>query len=51
MRAMADVSTREPRTNAGQVSDEVIAGDALTVTRHGHPVARQDLHRPFDPSL
>jgi prevent-host-death family protein len=37
---MADVTIRELRNKGGEVIDRVIAGEILTVTRDGVPVAR-----------
>ncbi len=37
---MADVTIRELRNKGGEVIDRVIAGEVLTVTRDGNPVAR-----------
>jgi prevent-host-death family protein len=37
---MADVTIRELRNRGGEVVDRVIAGEVLTVTRDGIPVAR-----------
>jgi prevent-host-death family protein len=37
---MADVTIRELRNKGGEVIDRVIAGEVLTVTRGGVPVAR-----------
>lgn len=37
---MADVTIRELRNKGGQVIERVIAGEVLTVTRDGQPVAR-----------
>lgn len=36
---MADVTIRELRNRGGEVVDRVAAGERLTVTRDGHPVA------------
>jgi prevent-host-death family protein len=36
---MADVSVRELRNHGGDVLDRVEAGERLTVTRNGRPVA------------
>ncbi|MFV2064665.1 MAG: type II toxin-antitoxin system Phd/YefM family antitoxin [Chloroflexota bacterium] len=37
---MADVTIRELRNKGGEVIDRVTAGEVLTVTRDGRPVAR-----------
>ena len=37
---MADVTIRELRNKSGEVVERVIAGEVLTVTRDGLPVAR-----------
>lgn len=37
---MADVTIRELRNKGGEVIERVIAGEVLTVTRDGIPVAR-----------
>ena len=37
---MADVTIRELRNKGGEVVERVIAGEVLTVTRDGLPVAR-----------
>jgi prevent-host-death family protein len=37
---MADVTIRELRNKGGEVVERVIAGEVLTVTRDGRPVAR-----------
>ncbi len=37
---MADVTIRELRNKGGEVVERVIAGEVLTVTRDGSPVAR-----------
>jgi prevent-host-death family protein len=37
---MADVTIRDLRNKGGEVVDRVIAGEVLTVTRDGAPVAR-----------
>ena len=37
---MADVTIRELRNRGGEVVERVIAGEVLTVTRDGIPVAR-----------
>ena len=37
---MADVTLRELRNRGGEVVDRVVAGEVLTVTRDGIPVAR-----------
>jgi prevent-host-death family protein len=37
---MADVTIRELRNQGGQVIDRVLAGEVLTVTRDGLPVAQ-----------
>lgn len=37
---MADVTIRELRNKGGEVIDRVIAGEVLTVTRDGTPVAQ-----------
>lgn len=37
---MADVTIRELRNKGGEVIERVIAGEILTVTRDGLPVAR-----------
>jgi len=37
---MADVTIRELRNKGGEVIDRVIAGEILTVTRDGTPVAQ-----------
>lgn len=37
---MTDVTIRELRNQGGQVIERVIAGEILTVTRDGTPVAR-----------
>lgn len=37
---MADVTIRELRNKGGQVIERVIAGEVLTVTRDGLPVAQ-----------
>ena len=37
--AMADVTIRELRNRGGEVVDRVAAGERLTVTRDGRPVA------------
>lgn len=37
---MGDVSVRELRNHGGDVLDRVAAGESLTITRDGHPVAR-----------
>jgi prevent-host-death family protein len=37
---MADVTIRELRNKGGDVIERVIAGEVLTVTRDGRPVAR-----------
>jgi len=37
---MADVTIRELRNKGGQVIERVMAGEVLTVTRDGLPVAR-----------
>lgn len=37
---MADVTIRELRNKGGEVIERVIAGEVLTVTRDGVPVAR-----------
>jgi prevent-host-death family protein len=44
---MADVTIRELRNQGGVVIERVIAGEVLTVTRDGRPVARlSPLPRP-----
>lgn len=37
---MADVTIRELRNKGGEVVERVVAGEVLTVTRDGMPVAR-----------
>ena len=37
---MADITIRELRNRGGEVVDRVVAGEVLTVTRDGIPVAR-----------
>ena len=37
---MADVTIRELRNKGGEVIERVIAGEVLTITRDGMPVAR-----------
>ena len=37
---MADVSVRDLRNHGGDVLDAVAAGESVTVTRQGRPVAR-----------
>jgi prevent-host-death family protein len=44
---MADVTIRELRNKGGEVIERVTAGEVLTVTRDGRPVARlSPLPRP-----
>lgn len=46
---MAEVTIRELRNHGGDVVDRVAAGERLTVTRDGHPVA--ELHPARRPGL
>jgi len=43
---MDEVTIRELRNHGGEVVDRVVAGERLTVTRAGHPVAEL---RPLPP--
>jgi len=43
---MEEVTIRELRNHGGEVVDRVVAGERLTVTRAGHPVAEL---RPLPP--
>jgi prevent-host-death family protein len=43
---MAEVTIRELRNRGGAVVDRVAAGERLTVTRDGHPVAELRPIRP-----
>ncbi|MDA8399066.1 MAG: type II toxin-antitoxin system prevent-host-death family antitoxin [Actinomycetota bacterium] len=44
---MSEVSIRELRNHGGDVVDRVAAGERLTLTRDGHPVAElRPLGRP-----
>jgi prevent-host-death family protein len=43
---MADVTIRELRNHGGEVVDRVAAGERLTVTRDGRPVAELRPYRP-----
>jgi prevent-host-death family protein len=36
---MTDVSVRDLRNRGGEILDQVAAGEAMTVTRDGHPIA------------
>ncbi len=36
---MSDITIRELRNHGGEVIERVLAGECLTVTRAGHPVA------------
>jgi prevent-host-death family protein len=36
---MADVSVQDLRNHCGEILDRVTGGEALTVTRHGRPIA------------
>lgn len=48
---MADVSIRDLRNHGGEVIDRAAAGERITITRAGHPVAelRALPHRGPDP--
>ena len=46
LRAMEEVTIRDLRNHGGEVVDRVVAGERLTVTRAGHPVAEL---RPLPP--
>lgn len=37
---MSEVTVRELRTQCGRVLDRVLAGERITITRDGRPVAR-----------
>lgn len=37
---MSDATVRELRNQGGQVLDRVLAGESVTITRDGRPVAR-----------
>jgi len=39
---MTDVSIRDLRNHGGEILDRVAGGEAMTVTRDGHPIA--ELH-------
>jgi prevent-host-death family protein len=43
---MAEVTIRELRNHGGEVVARVAAGERLTVTRDGHPVAELRPYRP-----
>jgi prevent-host-death family protein len=43
----ASVTITELRRHAGEVIDRVIAGEHITITRHGRPVAEL---RPLEPT-
>jgi prevent-host-death family protein len=36
---MMDVSVRDLRNRGGEILDQVAGGEAMTVTRDGHPIA------------
>jgi prevent-host-death family protein len=43
---MASVTVRELRNHGGEVLDRVVAGERITITKHGKPVADLVPHRP-----
>ncbi len=53
MRHMTEVTIRELRNKGGEVVDRVAAGERLTVTRGGRPVAELRPYRatPLSPSV
>jgi len=53
MRHMSEVTIRELRNKGGQVVDRVAAGERLTVTRGGRPVAELRPYRatPLSPAV
>lgn len=43
---MTSVTVRELRNHGGEVLDRVVAGERITITKHGRPVADLVPHRP-----
>jgi prevent-host-death family protein len=43
---MTDVTVRDLRNHGGEVIDRVLAGEQITITKHGKPVADLVPHRP-----
>jgi prevent-host-death family protein len=50
---MTDVSIRDLRNHGGEILDRVAGGEAMTVTRDGHPIAelRPLPRRPLQAAL
>ncbi|HUD39292.1 MAG TPA: type II toxin-antitoxin system prevent-host-death family antitoxin [Streptosporangiaceae bacterium] len=50
---MSEVSVRDLRNHGGEILDRVAGGEAMTVTRDGHPIAelRPLPRRPLQASL
>lgn len=50
---MTEVAVRELRNHGGEILDRVAAGEAMTVTRDGHPIAelRPLPRRPLQAAL
>jgi len=43
---MSQVTVRDLRNHGGEVLDRVVAGERITITKHGKPVADLVPHRP-----
>ncbi|MEP6650909.1 MAG: type II toxin-antitoxin system prevent-host-death family antitoxin [Lapillicoccus sp.] len=42
---MSEVTVRELRNKGGEVLDRVLAGEQITVTKHGKPIVDLVIHR------